>query len=119
MAVAPNASSSIICNGTSPSIEPSRANVYTHKTLTGSYRVQNKYLEKLLESKNKNTDKVWNQILADGGSVQGIKELDKIMAGPEKDIPIKEVYKTFKEINQLDLVNQAGIRQQYIDQAEK
>ena len=56
------------------------------------------------------------QILADGGSVQDIKALDNVVVG-EHNVPIKEVYKTFKEINQLELVNQAGIRQQYIDQA--
>ena len=58
-----------------------------------------------------------DKILRDGGSVQDIKELDEIKVGVNKDIPIKEVYKTFKEINQFDLVNQAGIRQQYIDQS--
>ena len=55
LAIAPNASSSIICGGTSPSIEPTRANVFTHKTLTGSFKVKNKYLEKLLEDKGINT----------------------------------------------------------------
>ena len=75
LAVAPNASSSIICDGATPSIEPTRANIYTHKTLTGSYKVQNKYLEKLLESKNKNTDKIWKDISAHDGSVQHLSFL--------------------------------------------
>ena len=92
LAVAPNASSSIICNGTSPSIEPTRANVYTHKTLTGSYRVQNKYLERLLESKKKNTDKVWKDIAAYEGSVQHLDFLT------EEE---KETFKTAPEINQI------------------
>jgi ribonucleoside-diphosphate reductase alpha chain len=59
--------------------------------------------------------KIWSQILADGGSVQDIVELDTITMG--NGIPVKEVFKTFKEINQLELVNQAGLRQQYIDQS--
>ena len=75
LAIAPNASSSIICSGTSPSIEPYRANVYTHKTLSGSYQVKNKYLEKLLEKKEINNDKTWTSILANRGSVLHIKEL--------------------------------------------
>ena len=75
LAVAPNASSSIICGGTSPSIEPTRANVFTHKTLTGSFKVKNKYLEKLLEEKGINTEKLWKQIAAADGSVKDIKEL--------------------------------------------
>ncbi len=109
MAVAPNASSSIICNGTSPSIEPSRANVYTHKTLTGSYKVQNKYLEKLLKSKNKNTLEVWKDISAYDGSVQHLDFLT------DKE---KEVFKTAPEINQIWIVEHAHQRQQYICQSQ-
>ena len=109
LAVAPNASSSIICNGTSPSIEPSRANVYTHKTLTGSYRVQNKYLEKLLESKNKNTDKVWKDISANEGSVQHLDFLTD---------EEKEVFKTAPEINQIWIIEHAHHRQNYICQSQ-
>ena len=109
LAVAPNASSSIICNGTSPSIEPSRANVYTHKTLTGSYRVQNKYLEKLLESKNKNTDKVWKDISAHEGSVQHLDFLTD---------EEKEVFKTAPEINQIWIIEHAHHRQNYICQSQ-
>ena len=109
LAVAPNASSSIICNGTSPSIEPTRANVYTHKTLTGSYRVQNKYLERLLESKKKNTDKVWKDIAAYEGSVQHLTFLT------EEE---KETFKTAPEINQIWIIEHAHHRQNYICQSQ-
>ena len=109
LAVAPNASSSIICNGTSPSIEPTRANVYTHKTLTGSYRVQNKYLEGLLESKKKNTDKVWKDIAAYEGSVQHLDFLT------EEE---KETFKTAPEINQIWIIEHAHHRQKYICQSQ-
>ena len=109
LAVAPNASSSIICNGTSPSIEPTRANVYTHKTLTGSYKVQNKYLEKLLKSKKQNTPEVWKDISAHEGSVQHLDFLTK---------EEKEVFKTAPEINQIWIVEHAHQRQQYICQSQ-
>ena len=109
LAVAPNASSSIICNGTTPSIEPTRANIYTHKTLTGSYKVQNKYLEKLLESKKKNTLKVWKDISANDGSVQHLDFLTD---------EEKEVFKTAPEINQIWIVEPAHQRQQYICQSQ-
>ena len=72
---------------------------------------------KLFRKHKINTEEVWAKILKDGGSVQGLKQLKGIMVGPYDDIPVKEVFKTFKEINQLELVNQAGIRQQYIDQS--
>ena len=116
-AIAPTVSNSKLSGNISPGIEPWAANVFTDQSAKGTFIRRNPTLEATLKEYDLNTDKVWDQILADGGSVQGIKQLDKIMVGPEKDIPIKEVYKTFKEINQLDLVNQAGIRQQYIDQA--
>jgi len=74
-------------------------------------------LVKLLRKHKINTEEVWAKILKDGGSVQGLKQLKGIMTGPYDDIPVYEVFKTFKEINQLELVNQAGIRQQYIDQS--
>ncbi len=109
LAVAPNASSSIICDGATPSIEPTRANIYTHKTLTGSYKVQNKYLEKLLESKNKNTDKIWKDISAHDGSVQHLSFLT------DRE---KEVFKTAPEINQIWVVEHAHQRQQYICQSQ-
>ena len=116
-AIAPTVSNSKLSGNISPGIEPWAANVFTDQSAKGTFIRRNPTLEATLKEHNLNTDKIWNQILKDGGSVQNVKALDKVMVGPDKDIPIKEVYKTFKEINQLDLVNQAGIRQQYIDQA--
>ena len=116
-AIAPTVSNSKLAGNISPGIEPWAANVFTDQSAKGTFIRKNPTLVEELEKLNLNTDKVWNQILKDGGSVQGIKALDKIMVGQNKDIPIKDVYKTFKEINQLELVGQAGIRQQYIDQA--
>jgi ribonucleoside-diphosphate reductase alpha chain len=116
-AIAPTVSNSKLAGNISPGIEPWAANVFTDQSAKGTFIRKNPTLVKVLEDHKLNTQKVWDQILRDGGSVQGIKKLDKIMVGPSNDIPIKEVYKTFKEINQLELVNQAGIRQQYIDQA--
>ena len=116
-AIAPTVSNSKLGGNISPGIEPWAANVFTDQSAKGTFIRRNPTLEAVLKKHNLNTNKIWDQILKDGGSVQGIKQLDKIKVGPDKDIPIKEVYKTFKEINQLDLVNQAGIRQQYIDQA--
>jgi ribonucleoside-diphosphate reductase alpha chain len=115
-AIAPTVSNSKLSGNVSPGIEPWAANVFTDQSAKGTFIRKNPTLVDLLKKHNLNNDKVWNQILADGGSVQGVKALDKIKIG-EHDIPMKEVYKTFKEINQLELVNQAGIRQQYIDQS--
>jgi len=115
-AIAPTVSNSKLAGNISPGIEPWAANVFTDQSAKGTFIRKNPTLVEELKKHNLNTDKIWDQILADGGSVQGIKALDKVTVG-EHDIPIKEVYKTFKEINQLELVNQAGIRQQYIDQA--
>ena len=109
LAVAPNASSSIICGGCSPSIEPLRANIFTHKTLSGSYQVKNKYLEKLLDDKGINNDKIWKEISAAEGSVQNLKELS------EEE---KEVYKTAPEIDQTWCVEHAASRQEYICQSQ-
>ena len=116
-AIAPTVSNSKLAGNISPGIEPWAANVFTDQSAKGTFIRKNPTLVNLLEKEGLNTEKTWKQILKDGGSVQGIKALDKVMVGPDKDIPMKEVYKTFKEINQLELVNQAGIRQQYIDQA--
>jgi len=116
-AIAPTVSNSKLAGNISPGIEPWAANVFTDQSAKGTFIRKNPTLLEELKRLNLNTDKIWDQILKDGGSIQGIKKLNKVMVGPEKDIPIKEVYKTFKEINQLELVNQAGIRQQYIDQA--
>ena len=109
LAIAPNASSSIICGGTSPSIEPTRANVFTHKTLTGSFKVKNKYLEKLLEDKRINTEKTWKDIAAAEGSVKDLQELT------EEE---KEVFKTAPELNQIWVIEHAYQRQKYVCQAQ-
>ena len=112
LAVAPNASSGIICSGTSPSIEPYRANCYTHKTLSGSYQVKNKYLEKVLKTKGlkaKELEETWKDIAIKDGSVQ---HLD-ILTDEEK-----EIFKTANEINQIWIVEHAYQRQQFICQAQ-
>jgi ribonucleoside-diphosphate reductase alpha chain len=109
LAIAPNASSSIICGGTSPSIEPTRANVFTHKTLTGSYKVQNKYLTELLESKGINNEKTWKAIAAAEGSVA---ELDGLTEDE------KDVFKTAPELNQMWIIEHAYQRQKYVCQAQ-
>ena len=115
-AIAPTVSNSKLAGNISPGIEPWAANVFTDQSAKGTFIRKNPTLEQCLEDIELNTDKVWDQILRDGGSIQGIKKLDEVLIG-DHDIPIKEVFKTFKEINQLELVNQAGIRQQYIDQS--
>ena len=109
LAIAPNASSSIICGGTSPSVEPSRANVFTHKTLTGSYKVKNKYLENILEEKGINTKETWQEIAANEGSVQTLKALS------EEE---KEIFKTAPEINQIWIIEHAVQRQKYVCQSQ-
>ena len=112
LAVAPNASSGIICSGTSPSIEPYRANVYTHKTLSGSYQVKNKFLEKLFKSKGlkvKELEQLWKDIAGNDGSVQ---HLD-ILTDEEK-----EIFKTANEINQIWVVEHAYKRQDFICQSQ-
>lgn len=109
LSIAPNASSSIICGGTSPSIEPFRANAYTQKTKTGTFLVKNGYLEKLLETKGQNTPEVWSSIIINRGSVQHLECLDEY----EKD-----VFKTALEIDQRWLVDHAADRQQYVCQAQ-
>jgi len=109
LAIAPNATSSIICGTTSPSIEPFRANAYVQKTMSGSFLVKNKYLEKLLEKKGINTDEVWQTILAQRGSVLHLDELSDY----EKD-----TFKTAIEINQQWVIEHAADRQKYICQAQ-
>jgi ribonucleoside-diphosphate reductase alpha chain len=109
MAIAPTASISIICGGTSACIEPIPANIYTHKTLSGSFVVKNPYLEKLLRRKAKDTTNVWNSILERGGSVQHLDFLS-----PEE----KSVYKTSFEIDQRWLLEFAADRTPFIDQAQ-
>ena len=109
MAIAPTASISIICGGTSACIEPIPANIYTHKTLSGSFVVKNPYLERLLRDKSKDSDKVWNSILEQGGSVQHLDFLS-----PEE----KDTFKTSFEIDQRWLLELAGDRAPFIDQAQ-
>ena len=115
-AVAPTVSNSKLSGNVSPGIEPWAANVFTEQSAKGTFIRKNPILEQRLEEAGLNTSKTWSKILEDGGSVQGIDELDDLLIG-EHDIPFKDVFKTFKEINQLELVNQAGIRQQYVDQS--
>jgi ribonucleoside-diphosphate reductase alpha chain len=110
LAPAPTVSNAHISGGVSPSIEPIPANVYNLKTAKGVFIKRNKILEALLEQKGYNIDSVWDQILRDQGSVVGLP--DYILTDEEK-----EVFLTFKEINQLEIVKQNGIRQQYVDQA--
>ena len=107
-AIAPTVSNSKLSGNVSPGIEPWAANVFTEQSAKGTFIRKNPTLEKQLEKLNLNTKEIWDKILADGGSVQDIKGLDDYT---------KEVFKTFKELNQLELVRQAGIRQQYIDQS--
>ena len=109
MAIAPTASISIICGGTSACIEPIPANIYTHKTLSGSFVVENPYLKKLFQAKSKDSTNVWNSILEHGGSVQHLDFLS-----PEE----KAVYKTSFEIDQRWLLEFAADRTPYIDQAQ-
>ena len=116
-AIAPTVSNSKLSGNVSPGIEPWAANVFTEQSAKGTFIRKNPTLVKLLRKHKINTEEIWAKILKDGGSVQGLKQLKDIMLGPYNDIPAKEVFKTFKEINQLELINQAGIRQQYIDQS--
>jgi len=109
LAIAPNASSSIICGTTSPSVEPFRANAYVQKTMSGSFLVKNKFLEKLLETKGINNEKTWTSILGNRGSVLHIKELSTW----EKD-----VFKTAIEINQSWVIEHAADRQEFICQGQ-
>ena len=109
LAIAPTASISIICGGTSACVEPIPANIYTHKTLSGSFTVKNKYLEALLDSKGLNNEKVWQSILENDGSITHIKELK------ENE---KAVFKTAFEIDQRWIVEMAADRTPYICQSQ-
>jgi ribonucleoside-diphosphate reductase alpha chain len=110
IAIAPTVSNAHISGGVSPSIEPIPANVYNLKTAKGVFIKRNKILEELLEKKGYNIDSVWDQILKDQGSILGLP--DYILSDEEK-----EIFLTFKEINQLEIVRQNAIRQKYVDQA--
>jgi ribonucleoside-diphosphate reductase alpha chain len=108
LAIAPNANSSIIC-GTSPSIEPSKANAYTHRTRAGSHLVKDKYLEEELVKVDKNDATTWSSIITNGGSVQHLSFLS-----PE----VKSVFKTAIEINQNAIVSQGADRQKFLCQGQ-
>ena len=107
-AIAPTVSNSKLSGNVSPGIEPWAANIFTEQSAKGTFIRKNPTLENILKKQKLNTKEIWDKILADGGSVQDIEGLSE---------DTKEVFKTFKELNQLELVRQAGIRQQYIDQS--
>jgi ribonucleoside-diphosphate reductase alpha chain len=110
MAIAPNASSSILMGNTSPSIEPFRANAYRQDTLSGSHLHKNQYLDKIIKEKaGDKYDEVWSSIIANDGSVQHLDILDDWT---------KDVFKTSMEIDQRWVVQHAADRQEYIDQAQ-
>ena len=109
IAIAPNASSSVICGGTSPSIEPLRANAFSQKTLSGTFLMKNKYLERVLIRHDRNNKEVWKSIVTNGGSVQHLDFLSD---------EEKEVFKTAIEMDQRLLVDLAADRQQYICQSQ-
>lgn len=109
MAVAPNASSSIICGNTSPSIEPYRANVFVQKTKSGTSILKNEYLQDLLDDLGMDTDEVWKDIASNRGSVQHLDFLDEYT---------KEIFKTGVEIDQAWVVDMAADRQQFICQSQ-
>ena len=140
-AIAPTVSNSKLSGNVSAGIEPWAANVFTEQTAKGTFIRKNPTLEKFLKLINKNTKKTWDKILEDGGSIQGLDFMqdyyvkvassttvkDNIITKAKYDQvpdlqktdwePVVNIFKTFKEINQLDLVKQAGIRQQYVDQS--
>ncbi|WP_421730551.1 ribonucleoside-diphosphate reductase subunit alpha [Brevundimonas sp.] len=109
LAIAPTASISIICGGTSAGIEPIPANIYTHKTLSGSFAVKNPYLEQLLEGKGANTDAIWNSILEHEGSVQHLDILNEDEKG---------IFKTAFELDQRWIVELSADRSPEICQAQ-
>ena len=109
LAIAPNASSSIICGNTSPSIEPYRANAFTQKTKSGSSLLKNEYLESILQDIGYDTDDVWKSIITNSGSVQHLDFLDDWT---------KEVFKTAVEIDQRWIIELAADRQEYICQSQ-
>ena len=122
-AIAPTVSNSKLAGNVSPGIEPWAANVFTEQSAKGTFIRRNKELEKVFRKVGINNKETWDKVLEDGGSIQGIKQLDGWYYDhggrltQEEGEPVKNVFKTFKEINQLELVKQAGIRQDYIDQS--
>jgi ribonucleoside-diphosphate reductase alpha chain len=126
-AIAPTVSNSKLAGNCSPGIEPWAANVFTEQSAKGTFIRKNLELKKVLRKIGIDNKETWDKILEDGGSIQGIKQLDgwfydgrgRIYESKENEDAekVKDVFKTFKEINQLELVRQAGIRQDYIDQS--
>ena len=123
-AVAPTVSNSKLSGNVSPGIEPWAANVFTEQSAKGTVIRKNNELKKVFRKVGIDTKETWDKVLADGGSVQDIKELDGWfydhrgrLTQEDDGEAVKNVFKTFKEINQLELINQAGIRQDYIDQS--
>ena len=108
LAIAPNANSSMI-TGCSPSIEPHKANAYTHRTRAGSHLIKNRYLKEELKKLNLDTPEVWTSIITNGGSVQHLDFIND---------SIKEVFKTAIEIDQRVLIEQGGDRQRYLCQGQ-
>jgi ribonucleoside-diphosphate reductase alpha chain len=108
-AIAPTASISIICGGASPGVEPVAANSYTHKTLSGSYNVRNRYLEKALEKHGKNDDETWSSITTNQGSISHLDFLTDLE---------KNVFKTAFELNQNWIVELGADRTPYVSQAQ-
>ena len=108
-AIAPTASISIICGGASPGVEPVAANSYTHKTLSGSYNVRNRYLEKVLEKHGKNDDETWSSITTNQGSISHLDFLTDLE---------KNVFKTAFELNQNWIVELGADRTPYVSQAQ-
>ena len=121
--IAPTVSNSKLSGNVSAGIEPWAANVFTEQSAKGTFIRKNKELKKVLRKIGIDNKETWDKILEDGGSVQGIKELNGWFydhtgrLNQEEGESVKNVFKTFKEINQLELINQAGIRQDYIDQS--
>jgi len=129
-AVAPTVSNSKLSGNVSAGIEPWAANVFTEQSAKGTFIRKNPELDRTLRKIGMNTKEVWDKILEDGGSVQGLDFLDNyvFVNGEVKHIDeprsstafvesIKDVYKTFKEINQMEIIKQASIRQRYVDQS--
>jgi len=108
LAIAPNANSSMI-TGCSPSIEPHKANAYTHRTRAGSHLIKNRYLKEELQKINQDTPEVWTSIITNGGSVQHLDFINDSM---------KEVFRTAIEINQRVIIEQGGDRQKYLCQGQ-
>ena len=109
MAIAPTTSSSAILGQVSPGIEPYSSNYFKAGLAKGNFIRKNKYLQELLKSKGEDTEEVWREIMLKGGSVQSLECLTQ---------EEKEVFKTFKEISQYEIISQAALRQRYIDQSQ-